>query len=200
MGSGQCNGSDTRCVQNAEIRSNGHDKHDSIESGSKIVLDHRNAFAVRFPNHFHAKGKVKSNRLLVARMAGGFELRAAAFARFVSEMFIELPGRSPPAVVRVDRDEVDVASRFRLRDETHEICCDGLAVLHDIRGVADFVDEDGMMQLEREIAIPVGAVIGDDPVEIGFCHLRDVHEVCSICASTGIARIIDSETLRDGSE
>ena len=143
---------------------------------------------------------MKSNRLLVARMAGGFELRAAAFARFVSEMFIELPGRSPPAVVRVDRDEVDVASRFRLRDETHEICCDGLAVLHDIRGVAEFVDEDGMMQLEREIAIPVGAVIGDDPVEIGFCHLRDVHEVCSICASTGIARIIDSETLRDGSE
>ena len=170
MGSGQCNGSDTRCVQNAEIRSNGHDKHDSIEAGSKIVLDHGHAFAVRFPNHFHAKGTVKSNRLLVARMAGGFEFRATALAHFVDEVFIESPGQSLPAVFRVDRDHMNIPRRLRLRDESHEICCDGLAVLHDIRGVAKFVDEDGMMQLEREIAIPVGAVIGEDAVEIGFCH------------------------------
>ena len=120
---------------------------------------------------------MKSDRLLVVRMAGGFELRAAALARFVDEVFIELPGQSLPAVVRVDRDQMDVPSRLGLRDESHEIRCDSLVVLHDVGGVAELVDEDGVMQLVCEIAIPVDAVIGEDAAEIGFGHGRDVHGI-----------------------
>ena len=116
------------------------------------------------------------DRLLVARMAGGFELRAAALARFVDEVFIELSGQSLPAVVRVDRDQMDVGSRLGLRDETHEIRGDRLVVLDDVRGVAELVDKDGMMQLVCEITLPIGAVIGDDAVKICSGHLRDVHE------------------------
>ncbi len=116
------------------------------------------------------------DRLLVARMAGGFELRAAAPSRFVDEVFIELPGQSLPTIFRVDRDQMDVGSRLGLRDETHEIRCDSLVVLYDVSSIAEFVDEDGVMQLVCEITLPIGAVIGDDAVKICSGHLRDVHE------------------------
>ena len=116
------------------------------------------------------------DRLLVARMAGCFESRAATPARFVDEVFIELSSQTLTPVVRVDRDQMDVARRLGLRDETHEIRCDSLVVLYDVSGVGEFVDEDGVMQLVCEITIPIGIVIGDDPVKICSGHRRDVHE------------------------
>jgi len=118
---------------------------------------------------------VKADRESVDRAGDSFEPEAAMFHRILFEMLVQHPAQTLFAISLTNRYQLYVACRLCLRQEAEKVGNNPVILLYHKGRIAELVNQSGVVQRNRAIAIPELAEIGQYLIEIVFCAIRDSH-------------------------